>query len=491
MPRRAQLPDGRILEFPDETTDEVMDATVKRELSVAPAQPTIAEQVGSKIPAPVSELAGAINRGVTEGLDVLPRGINEAGRRLGFDTDLPTFSEGLEAATGGTRNFMEPGIARDVVQATGEAVPAVAGLVAGTRKAALDAKDLAENVLHQAPKQAVAAKSKAADSALKQGFDSKVVDEIRLSSPQTKARMKRMVGMFQSGRGRSRPGDVLGDSVARRINRIAVVNRRAGKQLDTEAQKLAGKDVDLTSAFHQFTESLSKHGVSFGDDGKLVFDNSTFDGTQSSENLLKLLSRRLQKVGDAQDAHRLKRFIDDKVDFGDGGEGVSGATEGVAKALRRAIDQALDAKFDRYREINDTFSETVSALNQFQDVAGKRLDLTGANVDKAIGALSRRLLSNAPSRVPLIDALDQIDEVAGKYGANVSDDIQSLALFADELDRVFKPVAKTSLGGEFAKTAVTQGQAGLLEKGVTEGLKKARRINDEQAVKAIRGLLAE
>lgn len=37
MPRQASLPDGTILEFPDETPDEVMDRAVKSHLSAAPA----------------------------------------------------------------------------------------------------------------------------------------------------------------------------------------------------------------------------------------------------------------------------------------------------------------------------------------------------------------------------------------------------------------------------------------------------------------------
>ena len=492
LPIHAKLPDGTILKFPDGTEQTVVDKAVKSHLGTEEVPETPASslmaRVSSKIPAVVSETASAINRGITGAVDFIPAGINEAGRQLGFNTDLPTATEALQMVDEGfgAKNFMEPGIARTVTQQGGEFLPGLATAAAGGRKIA---KEVGEQLLTQAPSEAASLVSKSAQSALKQGIGDNVVREIQGSSPRTKVLMRRMVGILESSRGKSRPSDVIGDSVARRISKIADVNRKAGRQLDVEARKLAGKDVDLTGAFHQFTEDLSKNGVTFGDDAKLVFDNSTFDGTKSSENFLTLLSRRLQKVNDAQDAHRLKRFIDDKVSFGEGGEGVSGATENVAKGLRRAIDHALDTKFDKYREINDTFSETIGALNQFQDVAGKRIPLSGDSAGTAIGSLSRRLLSNAQSRANLRDALGEIDRVAGRHGANVDDDLESLVLFANELDRMFQPAAKTSLAGEVAKEFAREGQSGLIARGVEEGVKKVRRINDEEALKALRALL--
>ena len=78
MPIQAQLPDGRILEFPDGTPDDVVNNAMRQTLGVsAPAQPqerglgrTVAEEaLGAALG--LGQGLGRFGRGVTQaGLDV-------------------------------------------------------------------------------------------------------------------------------------------------------------------------------------------------------------------------------------------------------------------------------------------------------------------------------------------------------------------------------------------------------------------------------------
>lgn len=58
MARRAQLADGRILEFPDNTPDEVMDRVVRREIA-NPSPPPEEENLLERVPIVGGALAGA------------------------------------------------------------------------------------------------------------------------------------------------------------------------------------------------------------------------------------------------------------------------------------------------------------------------------------------------------------------------------------------------------------------------------------------------
>ena len=177
--------------------------------------------------------------------------------------------------------------------------------------------------------------------------------------------------------------------------------------------------------------------------------------------------------------------------FGRSKEGLSGKAERVLKGLRKDLDSVLDNTFPEYKAANDQFAQTKGALDAFQDSAGRKVNLDS---DKAIGTALRRLLSNTQSRASMMDAVDEIDKVAKATGAKFTDDITTQMLFADELDSVFGPTARTSLAGESKKAfeAATRGRGGLVERAVDiagERIEKMRGINPENAIKQMEALL--
>ncbi len=348
------------------------------------------------------------------------------------------------------------------------------------------------------------AKDPSAKAAIKQGFDEGVVATVKGASPADRQKMRRMVSLLEQGKKNqrfsvlNRPSDVVGDSLVERFKAVRSINRRAGNQLDFEAKKLRGQPVDVSGVMDDFVRTLEDDlGVTVVN-GKPSFAGSTIEGLDGPQKFLTRLLGRLRNSEaspDAYDVHRMKKFIDEQVTFGKTAEGLGGKTERVAKGLRRQFDQLLDSSFPAYDKVNTQYADTVQALDAFQKAAGSTIDLASENADKAVGTLSRRLMSNAQSRVRLLDAIEGLQSTASKYGKTFDDDVVSQALFVDELERVFGPSARTSLQGEVGKGVrygadlMTGETRNVLVDAASKAIEKARGVNEENAISSIKQVL--
>lgn len=343
---------------------------------------------------------------------------------------------------------------------------------------------------------------------VKQGFDQGVIAAVKGASKIDKSKMLAMVENMKKGKEnalfamKNRPSDIAGNSLLERVNFIKNINKSAGKQVDITAKALKGSQVDFKKPVANFMDSLDEMGIRINKNLKPIFKGSDIEGLSGPEAAIKNIVKRLSSgkrgaTPDAYELHRMKRYIDEIVTYGKEGEGLKGKTERVLKSLRRDLDNTLDSNFPDYNTANTKYADTVGALDSLQDVAGKKMDLFGPNAEKATGTLLRRMMSNAQSRVNLVDAVDSLDSIAKKYGASFGDDISSQMLFVDELDGVFGTAARTSFAGETAK-GVKRGAEALtgqktatgvaLEVGAA-GLEKLRGINQENAFKTISELL--
>lgn len=361
------------------------------------------------------------------------------------------------------------------------------------------------------------AKDKIERGAIDQGFDKGVIAAIKTASKADKTDMTRMLNMFEKGKknqlfaAKNRPTDVIGDRVLNTFNEVKAVNRKAGTDIDRASKALKGLQVDSAPIGKKFISDLADMGIGVGDDMKLIFKGSDIEDLKNVERTLSTVFRRMtgDKAPDAYELHRMKRFIDEQVAYGKAGEGLTGKSESLLKSLRRDIDSTLDNKFESYDKANTMYSDTIQALDDIQTVAGKRMDLSGDNANKALGTLMRRVLSNAQSRVNIVDALSSLDDVSKKYPSQLAiegakkagskPDLTQLILFADELDSRFKPVARGSFQGQIdqainrgvksaagsPEAAATDAAAGL----VTRGYNKIKGVNDDNAFKAMRELL--
>lgn len=362
-------------------------------------------------------------------------------------------------------------------------------------------------------------KDSLAIKAIKQGFDEGVIQPLKGASRNDKAFMRKMTGKMSRIQTdklygmKNRPSDVAGDVLMGKVKTIRDANKRAGQEINKQALKLKNERVNVAEVGDKFLRDLEGIGVRIGDGGKLDFKGSTIEFQGGSKSTLRNIFRRIDDIGQrptALDIHNVKRLIDSEVTYGKSLKGLAGEAEGILKSYRNGLDDALDTSFPNYNKANVAYSETITALNELQSVAGKKMDLSGPNADKATGVLMRRLMGNAPSRVLLLDALDGIEAAAKKHGGSSllriggkssknPDNLEMLVLFADELDSVFGPAARTSLQGQFDQ-ALKQGvnatttRTGAVDAGLGlagKGVEKVRGINKANAMKAINKLLDE
>ena len=350
-------------------------------------------------------------------------------------------------------------------------------------------------------------KDAAASAAIDQGFDPGTIQAVKQATKTDKAKMLEMTDIMERGiknkryAANKRPADVAGDTLLERFKVVDGINRRAAKDLDKEAAKLKGRQVDYTNAADQFAQDLQGIGVRLESSSGRVrpnFKGSDIEGLDGPELVIKNILNRVGQgeVKSAYDLHRIKKYIDENANYGKSGEGLKGQAETIVKRLRHNIDKTLDSNFAGYDSVNQTYATTREAIDALQDVAGKKMDLHGGNADKALGTLLRRLMSNAQSRVTLMDAVKKIEDAAIRRG-DPDTDLMSLMLFADELDSVFGPVARDSFQGQIVQGVSTAGKAAVSPSGgaVDAVLGYVPRkigehfVNQDKAFAAIRGVL--
>ncbi len=343
-------------------------------------------------------------------------------------------------------------------------------------------------------------------SARKQGFDDSVTTLVANASATDRRKMAQMVSIVEKGKGDARAkaltrtADVAGDALVKKIDFVKSNNQQAGQQLNRIAKGLKGKEVDVQEPVNKFFNDMDELGVTFDDKGKPSFAGSQIEGVAPAESLINKVALRLKRnpTPDALEAHQFKKFIDENVSFGKTAEGLGGKTERVAKSLRKGVNDSISSKFDNYREANKRFSDTVTALDDLQDVAGRKLDFAGPNANKAAGTLLRSQTNNTKGRANLLTAIKNLEDTAQKYGGSFDDDILNLSIFADELDSVFGSGARTSLRGEVAKgnvdAAIDISQMtipGALAVGAKRVNKAVQGINEANQLKSIKELLKQ
>jgi len=270
--------------------------------------------------------------------------------------------------------------------------------------------------------------------------------------------MNKMVDIMEDGRRNelwgvdNRPSDVVGDTLMQRFNTVTDMKDSAGELLDIEADKLRGQEIDVSPAFNSLFNRLDRMDIGRGDEG-LDFAGSAIQDLPGPEDLINNVMKRLNSINpksvDANDVHKLKQFLDEQISYGKTQTGARGKTERVVSEFRRELDSILDSNFESYNEVNTRYSETKTALDNFENAAGT-IDLQDLNADKAVGTRMRALMSNQQSRIALSNSMQALEDVGKRHGAEFDGNVKLQALFANELDRVFKPVADTSLAGELS-----------------------------------------
>jgi hypothetical protein len=349
-----------------------------------------------------------------------------------------------------------------------------------------------------------------AADAIKQGWKDGTIASIKAATEKDRLAMSKMLNIFKMGekserfRATTRPADILGDTVESRISFLTKANKDAGNEINKIANtQLRGRRVNFDPAINTFIEDLGALGVRVEVDSngvaKAILQGSDIQGDRQAQRVLNAVLERLSTVKppDAYGIHTAKRFIDTQVDYGKRNlaNPLTAQAERTLKNLRRNLNQTLGDAFPDYKAANAKYSDTVSTLDDLQKAAGTQINFESPNADKALGVAMRKLTSNYGTRANLIDALDQANQTATKYGMKIEDDVINQLIFVNELDRMFGAQAQTSLKGQVAEamqTGVDIARGGGARRALellAEGAENLRGINKENAVKAMEELL--
>ncbi len=339
-----------------------------------------------------------------------------------------------------------------------------------------------------------------------QGFDDGMTTMIANSPSVDKSKFSKMVKVMESGKGkplaqqRYRPADVAGDSLLQDVNFLRAENKKAGSDLGNIAKNLKGEPVDTSAPTNKFFDDLGEMGVKFDKDGVLDFTDSLIEFSAPAKTLINNTITKIQRrpTPDAEQAHKLKKFLDEDLSHGKKQEGgVSGAVEKVLGDYRKGINTAIGEDYPLYKDANRRFSETITGLNDLQDVVGRKLNQTGPHADKAFGTALRGLMNNTKGRANLMTAVDNIQSTSKKFGGRNQGDILAQMLFADELEVVFGGAGRTGLKNQVKQAGVDAAVdvsqmtgAGMVAQGVKTGYKYAKGVNEKNQLKAIKALLS-
>lgn len=348
--------------------------------------------------------------------------------------------------------------------------------------------------------------------AVKQGFDERIVQVAKSTTPETRADMLKMLQRmeaFKAGKTDLRPSDIAGQAAVNRIQFIRDKANQARTELNEIARnKLAGKPMDVTPVMQNLQSSLDDLGATvLSANGRPVvsYKGSIIEKDPGSQrvinDLLDLMSGgQLGAPVDALRFHNLKRQIDAIVDYGKSGkEGIPASGERLLKSIRRSLNESLRQVDPEYARVNDTISTSLKVFDDIEDSVGTKIDIFGPSADRAVGQQLRRLFSNTQARVAMEDALKQLDDVSRQFGGDFNNSAYDLAQFATNLDKRFGAVAETSLQGVMESAvnrgaqAATQGATMTVTQMAADFLKKkaneARGISDYNAMRAMEELL--
>jgi len=350
----------------------------------------------------------------------------------------------------------------------------------------------------------------AADKALKQGWKEGAVASIKAASDEDRRRMRQMLNIYKTGkkserfRVKNRPADIIGKSLDDRVKFINATRRQAGADLERVAEEqLRGSQVNYSPAVNKLIDDLNQIGVKIEMDESGVaranLRDSDIQGDVKAQRILNNVLKRISDVSapDAYGVHKAKQFIDTQVSYGKQPQAnpLSGTAERIVKDFRANLNNALGEEFPDYREVNTRYSETKNALTDLQKAVGTRLDFDSPNAPAQFGTASRKILSNYASRANMLDALDQVEGTARKYGMRFNDDILNQLIFVNELDRMFGAPADMTFKGQISQalqTGVDVARGNVAQRAfdlLSDKFEKMRGVNEENAIKSMEDIL--
>ena len=384
---------------------------------------------------------------------------------------------------------------------------AAADIQAGGRQAGLAEKSVSERRFLPGTRLQA---DKTAQAAITQGFEPSLVQAVKTATPETQKGMLQQLKIMERVKSNQsvtqRPSIVTGQAVGKRVSLIRDKLTAARDELNRIAQQeFRGKLVNVQPVADELVSALDDLDINIvATKGKpsVDFVGSVIEKDRSAQRVIKDMID-LMAGGGAPDAyrlHRLKQQIDTMIDYRKKSQtGLTPKGEIVAKRIRRKLNDTLRELDPNYAEVNDTMSRGLTAINDFDDVTGSRINIFTAD---DVGQEMRKLFSNYGVRPEMERAIGQLDYVAAEFGGNFTDSARDLAMFALNLDKRFGAVATSSFQGQieaanaagrFATQAATGSpKAAAVGAGVDIGKRawdKIRGVNEYNAYRSMEELL--
>lgn len=372
-------------------------------------------------------------------------------------------------------------------------------------------------------------KDQGAKEALGQEWDKGIVQMVKVANPDTKSQMAKMLEYMESIRNnpsqRTRPSDVVGMAVAKRVNFVKDKLRDASVELQSIAEnKLKGQSIDTAPVEQSFINGLNNLDVGFrmvetksGYKPEFDFKGSVIEADPSAQLMLKRTANLMANAGqvDAYRMHILKRQLDSLIDFQK--KSKSGLTEEgrrLLKNVRASLNDTLREANTDYARVNDTMSKSLQVFDALNSNTAGKIDIFDSEM---MGQELRKLFSNYQTRVGLDNALADLDDLVAEFSKPAGKDVgfvipdakakeipvfnesvRDLAMFANALDRQFGAVAKTGFeGGIEAGVAnamrgmeevASGGKAGMIKATVDWAGKKLKDVKDINEYNAFRSM---
>jgi hypothetical protein len=355
-------------------------------------------------------------------------------------------------------------------------------------------------------------KNKPAQDAIKSGMSEANVALFGGLSPTDSAAALRMMTIVKGSKksplfaGKNRTTDVVGKGIVERYRFLKAKNISAGRKLRQVIKRDAQTPVVFDSAISKFQRDLNDEGITIGQtDGGIAVDygSSALGESVEAVKLIDGIVKRLASKGGQtlQQGHFLKKYIDENSGLQKVSEGLTQNSKRIIGNLRKNVNLSLRQASPDYKDANIAFSDTIEVIGDLQKLAGKSIDLDGANSRSSLGTAFRGMLSNRQSRQAQVDLIGKMDKISGKYGATFNDSIYNQMIVASKLEDTFNLAPANSFQGQVKSgvgggiidmtvdpsMAAARASAGILDKVLSRSKGKA----EQNAIDAIEKILKE
>lgn len=317
-----------------------------------------------------------------------------------------------------------------------------------------------------------------------------MVGTIKELSPSDKEAGVKMLNIIRLGKksqafaDKNRPGKVLGDTLKKKLDYISIERKKAGAQLNALVNgKLKNAAVAVDDSLSKFAGQLDDLGVELVQtkSGRVAAD---FDGAlrlnKSDRGPIREVLRKLNRVIEngrptADAVHDLKKAIDNELPW-DTTSNMSPEALRMLEEFRAGLNKSLQDTFPGYAEINGRLSDSIGVMNEMAKVAGRKYNPNSPNADEFLGQELRKLATNYNSRVPLLDAIENVETISRRLGMESADDVARQATLVNHMEDLFGPSASRGFRSEVQKGT---------REAITEAAKRGARGDHGSAVDTI------